>query len=33
MLSAEENEQMIKTRNAIGQETDVYRRRFRVQKR
>ena len=33
MLSAEENEEMIKTRNAIGQETDVYRRRFRVQKR
>ncbi len=33
MLSAEENEEMIKTRSAIGQETDVYRRRFRVQKR
>jgi hypothetical protein len=32
-LSADENQQMIKTRNAIGQETDVYRRRFRVQKR
>jgi hypothetical protein len=24
---------MIETRNAIGQEADVYRRRFRVQKR
>jgi hypothetical protein len=33
MLSDAENEQMIKTRNAIGRETDVYRRRFRVQKR
>jgi hypothetical protein len=33
ILSAEETERMIETRNAIGQEADVYRRRFRVQKR
>jgi hypothetical protein len=33
MLSAEDSEQMIKARNAIGRETDVYRRHFRVQKR
>ena len=33
VLSAEENAQMIETRDAIGQQADVYRRRFRVQKR
>jgi nicotinamidase-related amidase len=32
-FSAEETDRMIRTRSAIGQETDVYRRRFRVQKR
>ena len=33
VFSAEEMQRMIKTRNAIGQETDVYRRHFRAQKR
>jgi len=32
-LSTEANERMIKAREAIGQETDVYRRRFRAPKR
>jgi hypothetical protein len=32
-LSADENARMIKVGQAIGQETDIYRRRFRVPKR
>lgn len=32
-ISADENERMIQAREAIGQETDVYRRRFRAPKR
>lgn len=32
-FSADENERLIKARQEIGQETDVYRRRFRMPKR
>jgi hypothetical protein len=32
-LSGEDNAHLIATRDAIGRETDVYRRRFRVPKR
>jgi hypothetical protein len=33
VLTAEETERLIKMRNALGQDSDVYRRRFRRQKR